>query len=84
MNRLADWKLFTEHVEDHIVGYTIPQYGDAPNDEVEKWTTQECINAISKYAKRFNNNQRGEAERLRDMFKIAHFACIAYGKMAKK
>jgi len=68
-------------VGEHINNYTIPQYGDAPDDEVEKWSAEQCVLAIQKYTKRFSSSQRGRLESLRDMVKIAHFACLAFYKM---
>lgn len=79
--RCLQWRVFAKRVEDHIRVYTVAQYGDAPDDEVEKWTAEQCVLAIQKYTKRFGSNMRGEAESLRDMLKIAHFACLAYDKL---
>ncbi len=72
---------FSEIVKDHINNYTIPQYGDAPTDEVEQWTADQCVTAIQKYTKRFISSRRGRLETLRDMVKIAHFAQLAFDKM---
>jgi len=72
---------FSDIVENHITSYTVPQYGDAPDDEVENWTTEQCVLAIQKYTKRFSSAKRGRLETLRDMVKIAHFACLAFYKM---
>jgi hypothetical protein len=74
---------FSRIVRGHIANYTVPQYGDFPNDEVEQWTAEQCILAIQKYTKRFASSQRGKLETLRDMVKIAHFACIAFHKIAE-
>lgn len=80
-NRCLEWLYFTKLVNKHIIDYTIPQYGDSPTDEVEAWTPEQCILAISKYCRRFESSKRGPKETLRDMLKIAHFACIAYFKL---
>lgn len=82
-NRYLEWARFVQLVSTHIVEYTIPQYGDSPNDEVENWTPEQCVLAIQKYTRRFTAGQRGPRETLRDMFKIAHFACLAYFKLLK-
>ena len=79
--RELEFATFATLVAQHVANYTIPQYGDAPNDEVEKWTAEQCVLAIQKYTKRFGSLRRGRLEELRDMVKIAHFACLAFGKM---
>lgn len=83
-DRVGEWDAFSDLVRRHIIGYTIPQYGDKGYDELMKWDPQACINAISKYVRRFDNNARGPEETLRDMLKIAHFAAVAYWKMKEK
>lgn len=83
-NREIEWKAFSQLVQQHVREYTVPQYGDAPDDEVEEWTPEMCVKAISKYAKRFGKNRRGEQEMLLDMKKIAHFACLAHSKMVRE
>jgi hypothetical protein len=80
-NRREQFMQFEILVGDHIDNYTVPQYGDAPDDEVERWSTEQCVLAIQKYTKRFDSPRRGRIETLRDMVKIAHFACIAFYKM---
>lgn len=80
-NRVLEWQWFAATVRKHILDYTIPQYGDSPTDEVEGWTPDMCIKAIAKYTRRFESGQRGSDETLRDMLKIAHFACLAYIKL---
>lgn len=79
--REQEWWDFSAMVAGHIDQYTIPQYGDAPDDEVENWDTAQCVDAISKYAKRYVIMRRGRLETLRDMAKIAHFACLTFNKM---
>jgi|GEM_PF-811128 len=79
--RSLEWRVFSARVLEHINLYTIPQYGDKPDDEVEKWSPTMCMLSIAKYVKRFENGKRGQTETLRDMLKIAHFACLAYNKM---
>ena len=69
-------------VIEHIETYTVPQYGDYPNDQVEEWTPELCIAQISKYSARFGKNSR-EGQELLDLIKIAHYAQIAYSKMKK-
>lgn len=81
--RTKDWDEFAAKVADHIENYTVPQYGDAPNDNVEAWSAQDCIAQVQKYAARFGNNQRAGQEEL-DLMKIAHYAQLAMGKMKRK
>lgn len=59
--RTKDWNEFAAKVADHIENYTVPQYGDAPNDNVESWSAQGCIDQVQKYAARFGTNQRAAA-----------------------
>lgn len=81
--RTKDWNEFAAKVADHIENYTVPQYGDAPNDNVEAWSAQDCIAQVQKYAARFGNNQRTGQEEL-DLMKIAHYAQLAMGKLKQK
>ncbi len=80
-NRGEQWDIFADKVLEHIENYTVPQYGDDPDDQVEGWTAEQCIESIQRYINRFHRNARGPEERLRDMKKIAHYACLAYDKL---
>lgn len=80
--RTKDWNEFAAKMADHIENYTVPQYGDAPNDNVAAWSAQDCIAQIQKYATRFGSNQRTGQEAL-DLMKIAHYAQLAMGKMTQ-
>lgn len=81
--RTKDWNEFATKVADHIENYTVPQYGDAPNDNVEAWSAQDCIAQVQKYAARFGTNQRVGQEQL-DLMKIAHYAQLANAKLEQK
>lgn len=81
--RTKDWNEFATKVADHIENYTVPQYGDAPNDNVESWSAQDCIAQVQKYAARFGTNQRAGQEEL-DLMKIAHYAQLAHDKLKQK
>ena len=82
LSREEEWEEFSEIVERHIVDYTIPQYGDSPVDQLAtSWTVRDCMMAVKKYAARVETNARGHEEILRDMLKIAHYACVAYFKI---
>lgn len=80
--RGQQFEWFANQVIEHIETYTVPQYGDYPNDQVEEWTPELCIAQISKYSARFGKNSR-EGQELLDLIKIAHYAQIAYSKMKK-
>ena len=80
--RGQQFEWFANQVIEHIETYTVPQYGDYPNDQVEEWTPELCIAQIRKYSARFGKNSR-ENQELLDLIKIAHYAQIAYSKMKK-
>ena len=80
--RGEDWIKFGSKVLEHIEVYTVPQYGDAPDDQVEDWSPETCVLAIKKYCARFGSNSRQGQEKL-DLIKMAHFAQLAYDKMEK-
>ncbi len=82
--RGAEWDLFAALVAAHIESYTVPQYGDKPDDQVEQWTPEDCMKTIKRYTDRHGKNRRGPAEDLRDALKIAHYACLAYSKMVDR
>ena len=81
--RTLDWLHFAETVAEHIEHYTVPQYGDAPDDQVEGWTAEHCVNQLHKYASRFGSNKR-EGQDALDLLKIAHYAQLAYDKLKKE
>jgi hypothetical protein len=81
--RGAQWTDFRTIVAGHIDNYTIPQYGDFPDDEVaQHWDAAQCVDAIGKYVTRYRVMRRGRLETLRDMAKVAHFACMAFYMMS--
>lgn len=79
--REQEFSFFGGIVQDHIANYTIPQYGDAPTDELETWTAEQCVKSIGKYVARFESGRRGKLETLRDLVKISHFAAVAFSKL---
>lgn len=81
--RTIDWLVFADRVGQHIENYTVPQYGDAPDDQVESWTAEHCVNQLHKYASRFGSNKR-EGQDALDLLKIAHYAQLAYDKLQKE
>jgi hypothetical protein len=79
--RVQEWITFAMVVSEHIRNYTVPQYGDAPRDQVEEWTTDQCWESIARYCNRRKSNARGRMEQLRDIVKIAHYCCLIFLKM---
>lgn len=86
MNRVAEWRKFSEQEEKHIIEYTEPQYlsEDKKTDQVNCWTAEECATAMKRYLNRFGSNLRGPKEALRDMLKVAHYAQFAYNKIKEE
>ena len=79
-NRSAMWEAFGNVVNMHIMEYTVPQYGDYPNDLRTNSSVNDILDCIRRYVARFDNNSRGEDERLLDLLKIANYAGMAYMK----
>jgi hypothetical protein len=79
MNRLKEWDEFSALVRKHIEEYTIPQYGDMPEDLASTWSKQDCIKSIGKYVARHGNHQRQD-QAAGDLKKTAHYACMAFFK----
>ncbi|KKS08382.1 MAG: hypothetical protein UU61_C0001G0004 [Parcubacteria group bacterium GW2011_GWB1_41_4] len=54
INRLQDWEKFNLQMYQHIEKYTKAQYDNPDgNDQVENWTSEDCMQAIKKYLARF-------------------------------
>lgn len=81
--RGAEWKKFAEKVLIHIETYTVPQYGDKGEDQIDEWEIESCLLAIKKYVIRSGRGIRNNQDRL-DMLKIAHYACFIYNKLIEK
>lgn len=81
-NRAKDFQEFSKLVINHIDKYTVPQYGDSPDDLVEEWTVQQCVDSAKKYLARHGRNQREGQDEL-DLIKAAHYIQIAYTKLKK-
>lgn len=80
-NRGKEWADFNTIVEDHIENYTVPQYGDMPDDQMTTASLDDIKHDVQRYLNRIGRNARGIDESLRDMVKMAHYACIAYNKI---
>ena len=74
------WTKFAEEVVNHIENYTVPQYGDEPDDNVEEWDSYDCIKQVVKYLNRVKTCQRPGEEK-RDLMKMAHYIQLAHQKM---
>ena len=79
-NRLNQWKSFNRRMEDHIEVYTVPQYGDYPNDQMTTFTPEEIQMNMKRYLNRVGRDQRGIENSLMDCLKLAHYACELYYK----
>jgi hypothetical protein len=66
---------------DHIHTYTVPQYGDYPDDQMTEASLADIKHDMQRYLNRMLSNARGQVEIERDMLKLAHYACIAYAKI---
>lgn len=80
-NRTRMWIDFARKVADHVECYTIPQYGDYPEDQLTEWTLEDIKTTIKRYANRIGTNARGPEDQELDMLKIAHYASVAYLKL---
>ena len=75
------WVIFATVVGAHLREYVVPQYGDAPDDQLYTWSADQCIKQMGKYMARMDSNARGEQEKLTDLLKIAHYASVAWLKL---
>lgn len=75
-NRAIQWMAFALEVLRHIEEYTVPQYGDFPHDQMTTAKESDILHDIQRYINRFERNARGDEEQRRDLFKMAHYACI--------
>ena len=73
------WLEFSHRVLSHIENYTVPQYGDAGNDQVTDWTADDCAKQVNKYFGRRGRNSRPGQESL-DMLKAAHYVQLTEEK----
>lgn len=78
--RGKEWEAFSELVAEHVDGYTVPQYGDAPHDAVSGFSEHDIAVNMRRYLNRMETGQRGKEEAQRDLLKIAHYCAILYAK----
>lgn len=76
--RLNRYRNFSALVEEHVENYTVPQYGDYPNDQLSNWSEQDFKTTLQRYANRIGSNARGPVEAMRDCLKMAHYAGELY------
>ena len=79
-NRARMWSIFSTEVGSHIEHYTVKQYGDFPDDQATEWTEEDLKKQMQKYLNRMDTNERGDMERNRDLFKIAHYCQMIWSK----
>jgi hypothetical protein len=82
--RGVEWADFAALVMQHIEEYTVPQYGDAPNDQASGFSAHDIAVNLQRYVNRLESNRRGKEESQRDLLKIAHYCAILYFKRAKE
>lgn len=81
--RAQEWDIFVPRVRYHIDHYTVPQYGDFPNDPVTNFTIADYKTNMLRYCNRIGTGMRGKAEEQRDCLKLAHYACMLYFKYTR-
>ena len=83
-NRCAQFLNVMADAVEHIEEYTIPQYGDYPDDQMTTWEDRDFIVQLRRYINRAESNARGEVEAQRDLLKIIHYAATLYYNRAKE
>ena len=76
VGRAEYWRDFSLRVMEHIEDYTVPQYGDYPDDQMTDAEIAEIKGSLKRYVNRINSNARGQEEALRDCLKIASYSAI--------
>lgn len=74
-----DWMEFAFKVLTHVERYTVPQYGDRPDDQIEQWSVEDCLTAVKKRLARYGRNTRSGQQEL-DFMKMVHEIQIAADK----
>lgn len=80
--RGRDWMEFAFKVLTHVETYTVPQYGDAPDDQITDWSVEDCLTAVKKRLARYGRNARPGQQEM-DFMKMAHEIQIAAEKYDK-
>jgi len=76
------WQKFSQKVLTHINEYTVPQYGDWP-DQMSTYDIDTLINHIQRYVSRVKTNARGLETSILDSIKIAHYASELHDRLIK-
>ena len=79
-NRGKEWTDFSALVLEHIENYTVPQYGDAPDDQASGFSEHDIAANIRRYVNRLESGARGPVEAQRDLLKIAHYCALLHFK----
>lgn len=80
-NRLERFHQVADICAYHIETYTVPQYGDFPDDQLTEMRLSDIKHDLQRYINRMGRNSRGPHESMRDMLKVMHYAAEAYLKM---
>ena len=81
--RGGQWVVFSSDVLSHIELYTVPQYGDWPDDQAESFTQDDIAVQLRRYVNRIGRGSRGTKEAIRDAYKIAHYACLLHARIER-
>ena len=87
MITLEQWREFAEAVERHVQDYTVPQYGDWPDDQMTGFSEADMLQNIRRYENRRGKSARGKGDELLDCLKIAHYwqtLCSGQGPRVRK
>lgn len=76
------WREFSDAVEEHLLNYVIPQYGDEDEEPAKEYDFEDCIKQAQRYLARAKTNQRPEGLE-RDMRKAAHWIQKAWHRLNK-
>jgi hypothetical protein len=82
--RGKEWKSFAKIVAGHIEEYTVPQYGDMPDDQASAFSEHDIAVNLQRYVNRLEGNARGLEEAQRDLLEIAHYCAMLYFKRSKE
>jgi len=83
-HRLNRWRAFNEAVEMHVENYTVPQYGDWPDDQLNEFDDHDIVMNMKRYTNRLESNARGREEMIRDYLKIAHYVSELFVRAIEK
>lgn len=82
--KAKEFEDFSKEVINHIENYAVPQYSDYPDAFLESTSIEDMIHNTMRYLRRTGTNARGPEESLRDMLKVAHYACLIHGRLKKE